>query len=283
MKAETIEIIAQVAGIGGIAVGGMVLIFRDVIRRNIFPMLTKKHSFELIRLIVILSFLMALAGIGAWLISTQFAPRSDSSGLSSLPLIRQQVVLAARAQIQKAESAAEFANDAAEEAERAAKRARDKEPYTKIDENKDYRYEGEWSNDSPNGFGILRYVFPEALGETFSGNFKDGQRIRGVYIYPPSYPIYLLPDMPPHPYGGALRYEGEWSETPKFPGGNWNGYGKVTYRDGSVYQGQILDGAFSGYGVLHRTDRTRIEGKWEDGNPVEGQYVKWSEDGLPLN
>jgi len=66
MDAEILKIVGQVAGIGGIALGVLLLIFRDVIRKKIFPMLTKEQAYKLLRLILVLVWIVALAGIGAW-------------------------------------------------------------------------------------------------------------------------------------------------------------------------------------------------------------------------
>jgi hypothetical protein len=63
--------IGQIAGIGGLALGTLALVFREVIRKNIFPNLTKNHAFQIIRLILILTFSIAALGISAW----AFAPR----------------------------------------------------------------------------------------------------------------------------------------------------------------------------------------------------------------
>lgn len=72
MDAEILKIVGQVAGIGGIALGVLLLVFRDVIREKIFPMLTKEQAYKLLRLVLVLVWLVALAGIGAWVwVSTQ--------------------------------------------------------------------------------------------------------------------------------------------------------------------------------------------------------------------
>jgi hypothetical protein len=57
---------AQIAGIGGIALGVLLLLFRDVIRKNIFPMLGQTQAYRLIKLIVLLTFVIAMLGLGAW-------------------------------------------------------------------------------------------------------------------------------------------------------------------------------------------------------------------------
>jgi uncharacterized protein YjbI with pentapeptide repeats len=72
MDAEILKVVGQVAGIGGVALGVLLLVFRDVIRKKIFPMLTKEQAYKLLRLVLVLVWLVALVGIGAWVwVSTQ--------------------------------------------------------------------------------------------------------------------------------------------------------------------------------------------------------------------
>ena len=66
MDAELLKIVAQAAGIGGIALGVLLLIFREVIRKNLFPNLSREQGYRLIRLVVSLTFAIAVLGIGAW-------------------------------------------------------------------------------------------------------------------------------------------------------------------------------------------------------------------------
>lgn len=66
MDTEVLKIVGQVAGIGGLALGVFLLLFRDVIRKNIFPNLNKEQGYRLLMLIIILVWTIALAGIGGW-------------------------------------------------------------------------------------------------------------------------------------------------------------------------------------------------------------------------
>lgn len=66
METSLLKTVGQIAGIGGIALGVLLLVFRDVIRRNIFPRLASIQAYRLICLIVVLTFLIAAIGIGAW-------------------------------------------------------------------------------------------------------------------------------------------------------------------------------------------------------------------------
>lgn len=66
MDAEILKTVGQIAGIGGLALGVFLLLFRDIIGKKIFPQLAKKDAYRLLRLISILVFLIAALGIGAW-------------------------------------------------------------------------------------------------------------------------------------------------------------------------------------------------------------------------
>ncbi len=66
MDIEVLKTVGQVAGIGGLALGVFLLLFREIIRKQIFPQLGKTHAYRLLRLISIFVFLIAVIGIGAW-------------------------------------------------------------------------------------------------------------------------------------------------------------------------------------------------------------------------
>lgn len=63
---EILKIMGQIAGIGGLVVGVFLLLSKDIIHKKIFPKLPKKKAYELLRLIVILAWLLAIFGIGCW-------------------------------------------------------------------------------------------------------------------------------------------------------------------------------------------------------------------------
>jgi hypothetical protein len=79
-KMETnsvIEIFGKVAGIGGLALGVSLLIFRDVVAKNIFPSLTRLQAYQLLRMIIALTSVLGLSGIAAWTWSN--VPREQPS------------------------------------------------------------------------------------------------------------------------------------------------------------------------------------------------------------
>ncbi len=79
MEANILKIVGQVAGIGGLSLGVLLLVFREVIRKNIFPTLTKVQSFRIIKLIIWLTFAVALIGMGLWV----FVARSSEPTVAS--------------------------------------------------------------------------------------------------------------------------------------------------------------------------------------------------------
>jgi hypothetical protein len=66
MDSELLGWFGKVAGIGGLSLGVSLFLFRDIIRKEIFPKLTKLHAYQLLRLITILVWSITLAGLGAW-------------------------------------------------------------------------------------------------------------------------------------------------------------------------------------------------------------------------
>ena len=75
METSILETVGKVAGIGGVALGVLLIVFREIIRKNIFPKLSPKDSYRLLRTITVLVFAVALAGIGSWVwVSANPAP-----------------------------------------------------------------------------------------------------------------------------------------------------------------------------------------------------------------
>jgi hypothetical protein len=66
MEADILKTVGQVAGIGGLALGVLLVIFRDIIRKNIFPKLPPAEAYRLLRLITVAVWSVAIVGIGAW-------------------------------------------------------------------------------------------------------------------------------------------------------------------------------------------------------------------------
>ncbi len=78
MDASLFKTLGQIAGIGGIAFGVVLLVFRDVIRKNIFPTLDAKDAYKLIRLVVVLVFVLGFVGIGVWAWAQYISQHSEA-------------------------------------------------------------------------------------------------------------------------------------------------------------------------------------------------------------
>jgi hypothetical protein len=75
MDAKLLEIVGQTAGIGGVALGVLLIVFRDIIRKNIFPKLPPEQAYRLLRLITGAVWSVAVIGIMAW-VYVSMGPRS---------------------------------------------------------------------------------------------------------------------------------------------------------------------------------------------------------------
>jgi hypothetical protein len=68
MDYELFKIAGAVAGIGGIALAAVFYIFREVIRKEIFPQLTKEQAYKLLNRIIVLIFVIGVLGVAAYLV-----------------------------------------------------------------------------------------------------------------------------------------------------------------------------------------------------------------------
>lgn len=79
-------------------------------------------------------------------------------------------------------------------------------------------YEGEWSNDMMNGYGVYKY----ASGATYSGNWKNNRHYgHGVYEM-----------------ANGCKYEGEWEDH------RFHGPGAFTDLDGVIWKGEFVQGTY---------------------------------------
>ena len=67
MDFELLKIFGQIAGIGGLALGTFLILFREVIRKKIFPRLTKSQAYRLLKLMVVLIWSIGAIGIISWI------------------------------------------------------------------------------------------------------------------------------------------------------------------------------------------------------------------------
>jgi len=66
MDAGLLKTLGEILGIGGVALGVFFLLFREIIRKSIFPTLKKDDAYRLLRLISILIWSVAVIGVAAW-------------------------------------------------------------------------------------------------------------------------------------------------------------------------------------------------------------------------
>lgn len=81
MEGELLTTLGQVAGIGGVSLGVVLFVFRDIIKKNIFPKFRdEKLGFRLLRYMVFAVWSLAVLGIGAWV----FGVRSGEAATVSV-------------------------------------------------------------------------------------------------------------------------------------------------------------------------------------------------------
>ena len=68
MDYQLFKIAGAIAGIGGLALASVVYIFREVIRKEIFPQLTKEQAYGLLNRIIVLIFIIGVLGIIAYIV-----------------------------------------------------------------------------------------------------------------------------------------------------------------------------------------------------------------------
>jgi hypothetical protein len=78
---SVLQTVGGVAGLGGLALGVLLLIYRDVIRKNIFSSLTKEQSYGLMRLIIVLTFAIAVLGLIAWAYTSAGRTYQSNNGI----------------------------------------------------------------------------------------------------------------------------------------------------------------------------------------------------------
>ncbi|XP_059199040.1 alsin-like isoform X2 [Centropristis striata] len=94
---------------------------------------------------------------------------------------------------------------------------------------KDAQYTGGWLAGRVHGRGTMKW--PD--GQTYSGNFKNGQE--------DGYGEIIIPNKV---LNRADSYQGQWKD------GKIHGFGKYKYASGEVYEGCFCDGQRHGYGML---------------------------------
>jgi len=146
-------------------------------------------------------------------------------------------------------------------------------------------YEGEWLNDKPHGYGVMRY----ADGNQYFGNFMDGKRSgsgkmlwengsryegtwlldqpegKGTFWYPNGavytgdFKAGIKHGVGNYVYADGTEYSGTWNT------GVPRGEGTMLFPDGAVYQGQFSNGQPHGSGSYTFTNGDKYNGQWNNG------------------
>jgi len=92
MNLDVLRVVGEIAGIGGLALGVFLLLFRQLIQKSIFARLTKGQSHHLITLFMLLTFFVTLAGIAAWIYAqflVSITPKGNAKPATAPPTIDQ--------------------------------------------------------------------------------------------------------------------------------------------------------------------------------------------------
>lgn len=79
MGVESWKLFGQIAGIGGLSLGVLLVLFREIIRKSIFPNLTKKQAYRVIMTTLVLVWSIALVGLILWFYSGDNTKSATSS------------------------------------------------------------------------------------------------------------------------------------------------------------------------------------------------------------
>ena len=63
---KILEIAGGIAGLAGLSIGLIIIIFREIIRKNIFPRLTVDKGYKILKQISTYAFIVAIAGIASY-------------------------------------------------------------------------------------------------------------------------------------------------------------------------------------------------------------------------
>src|SRR5437016_2023479 len=66
MDAKLFEVLGKYAGLAGFGIGLVLLIFREVLKKNIYPRLNTVQAYALIKQLMYLTFIIGALGIVAW-------------------------------------------------------------------------------------------------------------------------------------------------------------------------------------------------------------------------
>jgi hypothetical protein len=85
VDSDVFRSIGSSAGLAGLAIGMIVILFKEVIRKRIFPQLPKREAYQLLRTILFLAWSVAIVGIGSWTYLQLNARTPDRTPQSAAP------------------------------------------------------------------------------------------------------------------------------------------------------------------------------------------------------
>ena len=94
MDVQIFRTLGGIAGLAGLAIGMILFLYREIVRKNVFPTLTKRDSYRLLRNIAILSWSIAMFGILGWLWSTAILHRGEHEPASVVAAPDEALVIA---------------------------------------------------------------------------------------------------------------------------------------------------------------------------------------------
>ena len=206
----------------------------------------------------------------------QQQPSGASYDLASLNTQVRTAVISARAAEARGQAAAAAARRAAQEAITAAANARSgtwaNHAAYNYQDDAEYgrRYEGQYSNDNRNGYGVIAFSAGLFSGDRYEGQWTEGN-YNGAGVY------HRAMNDNNREYNG-LRYEGEYRNSQR------NGFGVFMWRGsgqggvGHRYVGEMRNASRAGAGVMYFEDGRRYEGEWGDDGRA-GFGVMWTAQG----
>lgn len=94
MDAQLLRILGSIAGLAGVAVGMILLLYREIVRKNIFPQLTRGDAYRLLRTIAILAWSVAMFGIACWVWSERILHNGTAASTITSPIPADLMVVA---------------------------------------------------------------------------------------------------------------------------------------------------------------------------------------------
>jgi hypothetical protein len=70
MDAGIFKTLGETAGLAGLAIGLILLLYREIVRKNVFSALSQRDAYRLLRVLAVLSWSVAIIGIASWAWST---------------------------------------------------------------------------------------------------------------------------------------------------------------------------------------------------------------------